>query len=165
MRRYETIFIMDPDLSDEGRVPVFERLNDLIPAQGGILIEMDEWGSRRLAYEIKKKVRGYYVRADYCGAGAVVDEMERFFRIDDRVLKYMTVLLDEDADPESLLAKPEAEETEDGTDASVENEDAGTEETESTPEKPAEEASAPAGPETGDVKGEASKTEETIKEA
>jgi len=105
MRRYETIFILDPDLSDEGRVPVFDRLNDLIPGQGGTLLDMDEWGSKRLAYEIKKKVRGYYVRADYCGSGQVVNEMERFFRIDDRVLKYMTVLLDEDADVESLKAE------------------------------------------------------------
>lgn len=105
MRHYETIFILDPDLSEEGRVPVFERLNDLIPQQGGTLLEMDEWGSRKLAYEIKKKTRGYYVRADYCGTGDVVNEMERFFRIDDRVIKYMTVLLEEEADVESLLAE------------------------------------------------------------
>lgn len=115
MRRYETIFILDPDLSEEGRVPVFDRLNDLIPGQGGTLLEMDEWGSKRLAYEIKKRVRGYYVRADYCGSGNVVDEMERFFRIDERVLKYMTVLLDEDADAESLKAEFEKRESEKAT--------------------------------------------------
>jgi small subunit ribosomal protein S6 len=113
MRRYETIFILDPDLSDEGRVPVFDRIRGLIPGQGGTLLDLDEWGARRLAYEIKKRVRGYYVRADYCGSGDVVNEMERFFRIDDRVLKYMTVLLDEDADEERLkveFTKTEGEE-------------------------------------------------------
>ena len=62
----------------------------------------DDWGLKRLAYEIKKKPRGYYVRLDYCGTGALVDEMERFFRIDDRVLKYMTVLLDKDVDVEGV---------------------------------------------------------------
>lgn len=112
MRRYETIVIIDPDLSDEGRVPIFERLREIIPEQGGAFLEFDEWGSRRLAYEIKKKTRGYYVRVDYCGMGPVVDEMERFFKIDDRILKYMTVLVEEDADVERLveeLVQPEAD--------------------------------------------------------
>ncbi|MFH2220424.1 MAG: 30S ribosomal protein S6 [Pseudomonadota bacterium] len=102
MRRYETIFIVDPDLSDEDRTPLFSRLDELIPQQGGFLVMRDEWGLKRLAYEIKKKPRGYYVLLDYCGTGAVVDEMERFFRIDDRVLKYMTVLLDEKVDIDSV---------------------------------------------------------------
>jgi small subunit ribosomal protein S6 len=102
MRRYETIFIVDPDLSAEERNPVFDRLNDLIPKQGGFLVEQNEWGLRKLAYEIKKKPRGYYVRLDYCGTGAVVDEMERLFRIDDRVLKYMTIVLDKDVDIEKV---------------------------------------------------------------
>jgi len=63
---------------------------------------MDEWGSKKLAYEIKKKKRGYYFRLDFCGTGPLVDEMERFFKIDDRILKYMTVLLEKDADLEKL---------------------------------------------------------------
>jgi len=154
MRRYETIFILDPDLSDEGRVPVFDRLNDLIPGQGGTLLEMDEWGSKKLAYEIKKKTRGYYVRADYCGSGLVVNEMERFFRIDDRVLKYMTVLLDEDADVESLKAEF----------TKVENEKAAAESIETAAAQPPDEepdsVDADAGksteeaPESGELKGE-----------
>ena len=105
MRRYETICIIDPDLSADERIPIYERLNDLVPQQGGFVVEQDEWGNQKLAYEIKKKPRGYYVRLDYCGTGAVVDEMERFFRIDDRVLKYMTVLLDKDADVEGIKAE------------------------------------------------------------
>ena len=114
MRRYETITIIDPDLSDEERTGVLERTTDLIPKEGGFLVMLDEWGNRKLAYEIKKKVRGYYVRIDYCGMGTLVDEMERFFRIDDRVLKFMTVLLEKDADIENIKeemaeAKVEAE--------------------------------------------------------
>lgn len=112
MRRYETVFIIDPDLSDEERTPLFERLKPLFPQLDGLLVMIDEWGTRKLAYEIKKKPRGYYVRLDYCGTGALVNEIERFFRIDDRVLKYMTVLIDQDADIESLkaeIARAEAE--------------------------------------------------------
>jgi small subunit ribosomal protein S6 len=112
MRRYETITILDPDLSEDQRTVVFSRLQELIPQQGGFLAFVDEWGSRQLGYEIKKKERGYYVRFDYCGTGAVVDEIERLFRIDDRVLKYMTVLTDDDPNLDSIkeeIVRAEAE--------------------------------------------------------
>jgi small subunit ribosomal protein S6 len=112
MRRYETIFIIDPDLSEEGRAPLIDRLKDLFLQHNGLVVVVDEWGDRKLAYEIKKKTRGYYVRLDYCGIGTLVNEIERFFRIDDRILKYMTVLLEKDVDVESVkeeIARMEAE--------------------------------------------------------
>ncbi|MBW1866271.1 MAG: 30S ribosomal protein S6 [Deltaproteobacteria bacterium] len=98
MRRYETIMIIDPDLSEEQRAPLFERCNNLIPQYGGLLVMHDDWGQKKLAYDIKKKARGYYTRLDYCGTGDLVDELERFFRIDDRILKFMTVLLEKQVD-------------------------------------------------------------------
>lgn len=112
MRRYETIVIVDPDLGEEQRGPVFDRIRELIPQKGGLLVDIDEWGGRKLAYEIKKKQRGYYARIDFCGSGGLVSEMERQFRIDDRVMKYMTILLDEDADMERIqeaMTQAEAE--------------------------------------------------------
>ncbi|MGD8612469.1 MAG: 30S ribosomal protein S6 [Desulfobacterales bacterium] len=102
MRRYETIVIMDPDLPDEQRQPVVQRVQDVINQENGYLALTDEWGIRKLAYEIKKKPRGYYTRFDFCGTSSIVDEIERFFRIDDRVLKYMTVLLDKYAEVEKV---------------------------------------------------------------
>jgi small subunit ribosomal protein S6 len=111
MRRYETIAIVDPDVSSEARVPLFERCQEIIGQQNGMLVELDEWGTRKLAYEIKKKLRGYYVRFHYCGNGGLVQELERFFRIDDRVLKFLTVMLDNDVDPEKVkeeIAQAEA---------------------------------------------------------
>jgi len=110
MRRYETIFIIDNDLSEEGRSPILEKLENLIQQYNGLQVMVDEWGTKRLAYEIKKKARGYYVCLDYCGSGPLVNEIERFFRIDDRVLKYMTVVLDKDVDIENVkeeIAKAE----------------------------------------------------------
>lgn len=115
MRRYETIVILDSDLSEEQRSPVIDRVKELIPQYNGFLIKIDEWGVKRLAYEIKKKPRGYYALLDFCGHGDLVDELERSFRIDDRVLKYMTVLLEKDADTESIkaeIAEREAREAE-----------------------------------------------------
>lgn len=125
MRRYETIFIIDPDLSDEERAPLFERLNPLFSQLDGLLVLVDEWGIKKLAYEIKKKVRGYYVRLDYCGTGTLVNEIERFFRIDDRVLKYMTVLLDKDVDLERV--KAQMAEIEAQKDQAAQNDEAETE--------------------------------------
>lgn len=102
MRRYETTVILDSDLSEEERTPVFERLSGLIPQYKGFLVNIDEWGVKKLAYEIKKKPRGYYALIDFCGHGDLVGEIERFFRIDDRILKYMTVLVDENANVERI---------------------------------------------------------------
>jgi small subunit ribosomal protein S6 len=112
MRRYETIFIADPDIPEESRVQLFDKVKSLIDEQGGQLVEFDNWGNKKLAYEIKKKLRGYYVRLDYCGVGKVVDELERFFRIDDRVLRFLTVLLDENADLESIENMKDEQEAE-----------------------------------------------------
>jgi len=111
MRRYETIIIIDPDLSAEEREPVLARVKDVIAQQDGYLAFIDDWGTRKLAYEIKKKARGYYVRFDFCGTAAVVDEIERFSRIDDRVLKYMTVLLDKIAEIEKIKEEVAAAES------------------------------------------------------
>lgn len=105
MQRYETIFIIDPDLSEEGRAPVVERLLQLIPQQNGVLVEEDHWGARKLAYPIRKKQRGYYLRLDYCGGGTLVDELERFCRIDDRMLKYMTIKLADEVDVDQVQAE------------------------------------------------------------
>jgi small subunit ribosomal protein S6 len=110
MRRYETFVIIDPDLSQDIRDQVVERVEELIAQMDGFLVLTDDWGERKLAYEIKKRARGYYVRFDYCGLSPLVNEIERFFRIDDRALKYMTVLLDKDADLEKVKEEKAAAE-------------------------------------------------------
>ncbi len=112
MRRYETIFIVDPDISEEERTPLFEKITELMPQQNGLLVELNEWGTKKLAYEIRKRIRGYYVRLDYCGTGALVDEIERLFKIDERILKYMTILLEKNVELEKIkeeIASKEAE--------------------------------------------------------
>jgi small subunit ribosomal protein S6 len=111
MRRYETFVIIDPDITSEQREPVLERVRELVAQQNGFLVFEDVWGERKLAYEIKKKARGYYVRFDYCGLTELVNEIERFFRIDDRALKYMTVVLDKNVDLEKVKEEKAAVES------------------------------------------------------
>lgn len=99
MRRYECVVIIDPDLSEDQMNTLMTRIEDLIPQNDGILVLVDKWGTRKLAYEIKKKKQGHYLRLDFCGQGKTISELERFFRIDDRVLKFLTVLLEDHVDP------------------------------------------------------------------
>jgi small subunit ribosomal protein S6 len=112
MRRFETFIIADPDLSEEQRTLILERVQEIMGQMNGFLIRIDPWGLRKLAYPIRKKERGFYVRFDFCGTGQLVNEMERFFRIDERVLKHMSVLLDKQPDLERIkeeMAKAEEE--------------------------------------------------------
>ncbi len=93
MRRYETIFILRPTLSEDEINTIIENSNTIIGTGGGQTISLDKWGLRKLAYLIKKESQGYYVYCDYATDPANVAEMERKFRIDDTVMKYMTVKL------------------------------------------------------------------------
>jgi small subunit ribosomal protein S6 len=144
MRRYETIVIVDPDLNDDDRTTLFDRVKEIIPQQQGVLLKEDLWGTKKLAYEIRKKPRGFYARFDYCGMGPAVDEIERFCRIDDGVLKYLTVLLADEADPEKILAEMAAEEAAATASASAAAPTEGSEsEARTHTESPVSEASAP----------------------
>ena len=148
MRRYETFVIIDPDISQEQREPVLERVRELMNQQDGFMVFEDVWGERKLAYEIKKKARGFYVRFDYCGLTPLVNEIERFFRIDDRALKYMTVVLDKDVDLEKVKEeKAAAESQRESESAPPETPEDSTESAEPAPEQPSENQEETAAPE------------------
>jgi small subunit ribosomal protein S6 len=109
MRRYETIVILRPSLGEADNQAVIDRAISTIEDFDGSVIKTDKWGLKKLAYLIKKENQGYYVYIQYAGLPAGVDEMERVFRIDDKVMKYMTVKLQEVFTP---LPEDEAVETE-----------------------------------------------------
>lgn len=135
MRRYETIIILDPDLGEEGRGQVFDQIKEQIDQFDGRLVKFDEWGNRKLAYKIKKKPRGHYVRLDYCGTHDLVDEMERRFKINDALLKFMTVLLENEVDLEAIeseIAEEEAKAAEAREKARLAAEEAQARESEKT---------------------------------
>lgn len=91
MRRYETIYILRPSLNEEQINTIVDNSNSIISNSNGKIIELDRWGMRKLAYPIKKELQGFYVFCDYSTEPEAVAEMERKFRIDDAVLRYMTV--------------------------------------------------------------------------
>ena len=91
MRRYETIFIIRPSAGDEEINRIIENTRQIILDEKGTIIELNKWGMKKLAYAIKKESLGFYVFCDFAGTPAAVAEIERKFRIDDLVLKYMTI--------------------------------------------------------------------------
>lgn len=102
MRRYETILIAHVDLSEDDLTGLITRYGALVTEQKGILVKVERWGKRKLAYIIKKQARGFYILIDFAGVSAVVNELERNLKIDDRILKFMTVLKADKVDPAAL---------------------------------------------------------------
>jgi len=91
MRRYETIFILRPSAGEEEINRIVGSTTQIILDEKGSIIELNKWGMKKLAYLIKKESLGYYIFCDFAGTPDAVAEIERKFRIDDLVLKYMTI--------------------------------------------------------------------------
>jgi small subunit ribosomal protein S6 len=91
MRRYETVYILRPTLGEEQINTVIDNTTKIIQSDNGLIIDSDKWGLKKLAYPIKKETLGYYVFCDFAGTPAAVAEFERKFRIDDSILRYLTV--------------------------------------------------------------------------
>ena len=112
MRRYETIVIIDPDILEKERDEFFAKVQKIIENKGGKIIELDKWGNKKLAYLVKKKQTGYYLRIDYyCDNNEVIKDLEINFKHDEKALKFITVLLEKKFDPDTLKNKKGSIET------------------------------------------------------
>ena len=100
-REYETIFILRPDTPQEGISSVNQRVRGVIESAGGKLLRIDNWGKRKLAYEVKKQLKGIYLYWLYLGNSGVVEEIERNLKMLDSVIRFYTVKVDADVHPEA----------------------------------------------------------------
>ncbi|HIJ87852.1 MAG TPA: 30S ribosomal protein S6 [Desulfuromonadales bacterium] len=91
MRKYETIFILQPELSEDEIKSVTAKAQDVISSYKGECLRMDDWGIRKLAYPIKKSARGRYYYLRFDGESALIAELERRLRLDEKVLRYQSV--------------------------------------------------------------------------
>lgn len=123
MRRYETIFILRPNVGEEEINRVVESTSSIILDDKGTIIDLNKWGMKKLAYLIKKESLGYYVFCDFAGTPAAVAEIERKFRIDDTVLKYMTVKLADSISAEAIQQAVADRNERDAAAAAVETEE------------------------------------------
>ena len=94
-RTYELMFIVDPDAGDEEVVKLSEGVQKIITGQGGSITKTEMMGKRQLAYEINHRKNGTYVLLEVEGSGAEIAEVERRMRVNDQILRYMTVRVDE----------------------------------------------------------------------
>jgi small subunit ribosomal protein S6 len=108
-REYETIYILRPDASTEQIHDVNTRIRKVIESAEGKLIRVDNWGKRKLAYEIKKQLKGIYLYWLYLGGSQLVAEIERNLRMLDLVIRYYTVRVDEDVNPDARPSQMDEE--------------------------------------------------------
>ena len=122
MRTYETIFIVHPEVSGDAYTAVVDKFKGILTDQKAEILKVEEWGTRKLAYPVKKQGRGTYVLVAYEAGVEVSKELERRMRIDDAVIKFQTLLLENGLEE---VAAPAGEEEAAGAEEQAE---AGTEE-------------------------------------
>ena len=105
MRRYESVWVVNGDLPDEEVKSAIDKFSGIISSQGGTLVGLDEWGRRKLSYKIQGTIRGYYVLADFAGTSETVKELERNYRIDDRIIRFLTTKKSDKVNLEALQAE------------------------------------------------------------
>ena len=94
MRSYEVIFILDPALADDGVEAAVVAVRGVLGKTGGDIAEVQKWGKKRLAYDIKKRREGHYVYLRLQAPAKAIAEIERHLKIAEPVLKYITVLVE-----------------------------------------------------------------------
>ncbi len=121
IREYETTFIVDSLLPEEQINVTIDKIKDFIEKNGGKISQIDRWGKRRLAYEIAKKQYGYYVYIRFQYEGALIKELEREYKLDESIIRYLTVLIPK------IVLKNESESEKSSPKKADENEDIKTE--------------------------------------
>lgn len=125
LRQYETTFIVNVHLEGEQIDATIDKYTKYIEKNGGKVKSIDRWGKHRLAYEIAKKQYGYYVYIRFEAAGSIIRELERELKLDDSILRYLTVLV-----PKAVLnqeLKQESTKTETKAKETIENEEPSSE--------------------------------------
>ncbi|GAA5521312.1 30S ribosomal protein S6 [Aliifodinibius salicampi] len=91
---YELTYIINPVLEDDQYEEIVEKFTEFIRDNGGEIDEVDEWGIRKFEFEMDKKTSGYYVNAYFNAPGELIEKLERALRIDDHIMRYLTLKYD-----------------------------------------------------------------------
>jgi small subunit ribosomal protein S6 len=102
-RNYETVFITNPNTTEARLTELHNRTKQTIEASKGKILNLDDWGKRKLAYPIKKETKGHYYCLTYNADTACVAELERSMRINEDVVRFLTVKIDEKVDPMAAI--------------------------------------------------------------
>jgi small subunit ribosomal protein S6 len=94
MQTYESIFIVRPTLSDEETNKLIEKMKGVLERSGASFLKLENWGKKKLAYEVKRERKGTFVYFNFRSPGNAISELERSYRLEDSVLKFLTVRLE-----------------------------------------------------------------------
>ena len=112
MRKYETIYILQPDLSEDEIKGIADKVQEVIASFKGDFQRLEDWGIRKLAYPIRKCARGRYLYLRYDGDRELIAELERRLRLDEKVLRYQSINITDLPEKPVAEKKPLAVETE-----------------------------------------------------
>ena len=90
MNNYETVFIVTPVLSEAQVAEVADKFQGIITENGGSIVNVENWGLRKLAYPIQKKSTGFYFLVEFTGEGSIINTLETQFRRDERIIRFLT---------------------------------------------------------------------------
>ena len=102
MNHYETVFILNPVLSDEQIKETVKKYEDILTSKGAKMINKEDWGLKKLAYPIQNKQSGFYNLIDFKAANTTVESFETELKRDERIMRYLNVKLDKYADAWSI---------------------------------------------------------------
>jgi small subunit ribosomal protein S6 len=97
MNHYETVFILNPVLSDTQVKETVSKFEDFLTSRGAQMVAKEDWGLKKMAYEIQHKKSGFYHLFEFKVNGEVLQAFETEFRRDERVMRFLTVKLDKEA--------------------------------------------------------------------
>ncbi|SNR16080.1 30S ribosomal protein S6 [Tenacibaculum jejuense] len=97
MNHYETVFILNPVLSETQIKETVKKFEDYLVSKGAEMIHKEDWGLKKLAYPIQKKKSGFYHLFEFKSSGEIISPFELEFRRDDSIMRYLTVKLDKHA--------------------------------------------------------------------
>ncbi|MCS6857774.1 MAG: 30S ribosomal protein S6 [Deltaproteobacteria bacterium] len=106
-REYELVYILQPDVDPDEADRIASKIQEVVARLGGKITKVDQWGSRRLAYPIRKYKRGIYIYLKVAGYSDLIPELERHLRNSDAVLRYQTIKLRDGVDLQKLAVSPE----------------------------------------------------------
>ena len=97
MNNYETVFIATPVLSEAQLDELFGKFQGVITENGGQIVNAEAWGLKKLAYAIQKKTTGYYFLIEFAGEGDLIEKLEKQYRRDERVIRFLSFRQDKHA--------------------------------------------------------------------
>ncbi len=102
---YETTFIVNASLDDPQVDAIITKVQEQITRYGGEVTSVNKWGRKRLAYAIKNKNTGFYTHIEFIAAGSSIQQLERFYKLDENIIRFLTIQLDKKAMKAKLQPK------------------------------------------------------------